>query len=100
MLICTIYDTKSYHSGPLYCAFDLEHAKRLYACALREDSAPVLYPSDFELCIIGRFNEATAEIEAFKDVTDSKDYKKIPFSEFVPEKYKKYCLDGTFENQK
>lgn len=103
MLICTIYDVKSETVSPLFLAHNKDVAKRIFVSSLREDTPCVLYASDYELRIIGELVEDSASVCSLPRSSDGDGdfkYKIIPVSELIPDKYKKYCLDGTFEFQK
>lgn len=103
MLICTIYDNKAETVSPLFLAGNVDVAKRIFVTSLREDSPCVLYASDYELRIIGELVEDSAMVCSLPRSSDGDGnfkYQIILVSDLIPDKYKSYCLDGTFDSQK
>lgn len=102
MKVCTIYDNKAKSISPLFLAGNIEVAKRIFVSSLREDSPCVLYASDFELRIIGELDELSAQVFSLPRSSSNENgdkYESIPVSVLIPDKFKKFCLDGSFNGE-
>lgn len=90
MFLYSIYDKKAKKFDNVMVFPSDEVAKRSLVASLNNQSLLVLYPSDYQLVLLGDFNDHTGAIG-----TD--DVRNFDIIEMIPEKLKQYCLDGSFK---
>lgn len=92
MFIFSIRDEKSHTYEGLMLYESMEVAKRAVTASFSPTSLLCLYPSDYRLAIIGKFDIGSGVIEpSFINSVDIVD--------LIPDKFKSLALDGSFTNR-